>query len=485
VSDEPEVGQQEQSERPPRRIPYSFAKDAFAAELHEKYGSLEPGTETGDRRSVAGRVMLIRRQGKLCFATLADQSGRIQLFAPAAATADFEDFSHLSLGDWVGVRGEVMTTRKGELSVKVEEWELLARTRRPFPDKWHGISDTDTRYRQRELDLWVTEESRRAFTLRSRMISAMRRWMDDEGFMEVETPMLHGIAGGALAKPFITHHNALDRDLYLRIAPELYLKRLVVGGFEKVYEIGRNFRNEGISTRHQPEFTMLESYEAYADYHRVAEMTEQLVAHAVEAALGTTELIYQGEPLDLTPPWRRASMTDLIEEHAGVRVDMRTPLEQLRKLLTEHGGKADKEAGPGKLLVELYEAVAEHKIWQPTFVMDHPKEVSPLARDHRELPDMVERFEPVVAGRELGNAFSELTDPVEQRKRFEAQSARKAAGDEEAMSIDEDYVRALDYGLPPTGGLGIGIDRLVMLVADVPNIRDVITFPTLKELPQG
>ncbi len=466
-----------------RRIPYEFSKDTSTADLQARYGELEPGNETGDRCAVAGRVMLIRRQGKLCFATLADQDGRVQLFAPAQVTPDFEEFSKLSLGDWVGIHGEVMTTRKGELSVRVEDWVLLAPTHRPFPDKWHGMSDVDTRYRQRELDLWVTEESRRTFTLRSRVISAMRRYMDDHGFMEVETPMLHPIAGGALAKPFVTHHNALDRELYLRIAPELYLKRLVVGGFERVYEIGRNFRNEGISNRHQPEFTMLEGYQAYADYHEMMRLTEDLVASSVEAALGRTELIYQGRDLDLTPPWRRASMTELIEEHAGVRVDLRTPVEKLRVLVSEHGGKVDPQAGPGKLIVELYEAVAEDKLWQPTFVMDHPKEVSPLARDHRELPGMVERFEPVVAGRELGNAFSELTDPVDQRQRFEAQVDRRAAGDEEAMGLDESYIRALESGLPPTGGMSVGIDRLIMLVADAPNIRDVIAFPTLKELP--
>jgi len=466
-----------------RRIPYEFAKDTSTADLHTRYGELEPGQETGVRCAVAGRVMLIRRQGKLCFATLADQVGRVQLFAPAQTTPDFEEFSKLSLGDWVGIHGEVMTTRKGELSVKVEDWVLLAPTLHPFPDKWHGLSDTDTRYRQRELDLWVTEETRRTFTLRSQVISAMRGYMDDHGFMEVETPLLHPIVGGATAKPFTTHHNALDRELYLRIAPELYLKRLVVGGFERVYEIGRNFRNEGISNRHQPEFTMLEGYQAYADYHEMMRLTENLVASSVEAALGRTELSYQGRDLDLTPPWRRASMTELIEEHSGLKVGMETPLEELKAMVTKHGGQVDQHAGPGKLIVELYEAVAEDKLWQPTFVMDHPKEVSPLARDHRDLPGMVERFEPVIAGRELGNAFSELTDPVDQRERFEAQVARKDAGDEEAMGLDEAYIRALESGLPPTGGMSVGIDRLIMLVADAPNIRDVIAFPTLKELP--
>ena len=464
-------------------LPSTFAKDASAAELHERFDGLGAGEESGQRFTVAGRVMLIRRQGKLCFATLADQSGRIQLFSALDATERFEDFAKLSLGDWVGASGEAMKTRKGEFSVKVASWQMLAPTRRPFPDKWHGLSDIDTRYRQRELDLWVSEETRAIFQIRTRLISAMRRYLDEHGFMEVETPMLHPIVGGASAKPFVTHHNALDRELYLRIAPELYLKRLVVGGFERVYEIGRNFRNEGISPCHQPEFTMLEAYQAYGDYHDMMSLTEGLVASSVEAAVGTTKLTYQGRELDLTPPWRRASMVDLIEEHAGVRVDLRTPVEKLRALVEEHGGTVDASGGPGRLIVELYEQVAEADLWEPTFVMDHPKEVSPLARDHRELEGFVERFEPVIAGRELGNAFSELTDPVDQRERFEAQAARQAAGDEEAMGIDEEYIRALEYGLPGTGGMSVGIDRLVMLITDVSNIRDVITFPTLKAAP--
>ncbi|MBW3536140.1 MAG: lysine--tRNA ligase [Actinobacteria bacterium] len=466
-------------------LPYTFPKDSNAGDLHEEFAELGDGEETGRQATVAGRVMLIRRQGKLCFATLADQTGRIQLFAPANVTENFEEFSKLSLGDWVGASGEVMKTRKGELSVKVASWRLLAPTRRPFPDKWHGLSDTDTRYRQRELDLWVSEDTRKTFQIRTRVISAMRRYLDEQGFMEVETPMLHQVAGGAYAKPFLTHHNALDRELSLRIAPELYLKRLVVGGFERVYEIGRNFRNEGISNRHQPEFTMLEAYQAYTDYLGVMKLTEDLVAVALESAIGTLKVTYQGRDLDLTPPWRRASMLDLIEEYADVRVDLRTPVEELRALVEEHVGspKPDPEAGAGKWIVELYEQVAESHIWDPTFVMDHPKEVSPLARDHRELDGFVERFEPVIAGRELGNAFSELTDPDEQRARFEAQAARKAAGDEEAMGIDEEFIRALEYGLPGTGGMSVGIDRLVMLITDSPNIRDVIAFPTLKAAP--
>ena len=461
-------------------IPYRYEVDARAGELHERYAELAPGTETDHVVTVAGRLLLKRVQGKVVFGTLQDSTGRIQLFASAASTPDFDGFAGLSLGDWVGVRGAVMTTRKGELSVRADEWVLLAEARRPFPDKWHGMTDTDTRYRQRYVDLWVNEDARQTFILRSRLLSLTRRWLEDRGFLEVETPVFHPIPGGAAAKPFTTHHNALDLDLYLRIAPELYLKRLTVGGFEKVFEIARVFRNEGLSPRHNPEFTMLELYEAYADYGDMMRVTEELVAYLATELRGTTRLTYQGRELDLTPPWRRASMVELIEEHTGLRVDVRQPIEELRAVLDERGVPWEPAWGTGKLIVELYEKTTESAIWGPVFVLDYPKEVSPLAREHRELPGMVERFEPIVAGRELGNAFSELQDPVEQRATFEAQAAAKAAGDDEAMPIDEDYLRALEYGLPPTGGLGIGVDRLVMLLADVASIRDVILFPTLR-----
>ncbi|HET7488630.1 MAG TPA: lysine--tRNA ligase [Acidimicrobiales bacterium] len=461
-------------------IPYRFERDRDAASLQAEFGGLEAGAETGATASVAGRLMLRRVQGKLAFGTLQDSSGRVQLFARKGRTPDFDTFCALSLGDWIGVRGEVLKTRTGELSVSVDEWVLLAEARRSFPDKWHGITDVDTRYRQRYVDLWVTDEARRTFLLRSRLISLLRRFLEDRGFVEVETPIFHPVAGGAAARPFVTHHNALDLDLYLRIATELYLKRLVVGGFEKVFEVGRTFRNEGLSPRHNPEFTMLEVYEAYADYGDMMALTEGLVVHLATELCGTTHLTYGGRELDLTPPWRRATLTELVEEHAHVHVDVDMPVEDLRKVAEDHGIEPQSGWGPGKLVLEIYEKTTESQLWGPVFVCDYPQEVSPLARVHRERPGLVERFEAILAGRELANAFSELVDPDDQRRRFEDQARAKAAGDEEAMDLDEDFLRALDYGFPPTGGLGIGIDRLVMLLADAHHIRDVLLFPTLR-----
>ncbi|MGQ0431684.1 MAG: lysine--tRNA ligase [Microthrixaceae bacterium] len=461
--------------------PYRFEVTATTADLRAVHDGLADGEETGIIVSVAGRVMLHRAQGKLAFATLRDGSGgEIQLFALAALTEDFEAFTKISLGDWVGANGEVVKTKRGELSVKVGSWVMLAETRRGFGDKWKGVTDVDTRYRQRYVDLWANPESRTTFLQRSRIFSLTRRWLDERGFLEVETPTFHPIPGGALAKPFTTHHNALDHDFFLRIAPELYLKRLTVGGFERVFELARVFRNEGLSTRHLPEFTMLELYQAYGDYHDVMELTEELVAHLAMELHGTTKLSYDGRDLDLTTPWRRATLTDLVEEHAGVHVDVRMPIDDLRRIANEHGVEVKDDYGPGKLVHEIYEKTTEAQLWGPVFVVDYPKEVSPLARDHRELPDMVERFEAIVAGRELCNAFSELVDPDEQRARFEDQARQKASGDDEAMVVDEDYLRALEYGLPPTAGLGIGMDRLVMLLTDTQSIRDVVLFPTLR-----
>jgi lysyl-tRNA synthetase class 2 len=461
-------------------VPYRFETNTTLQELRGEYGALEPGKETGVEVSVAGRLMLRRSQGRLAFGELRDSTGSIQLFCGEKWTKGFEDFTRLSLGDWIGVQGEVVATRTGELSVKVTSWVVLAETRRGFGDKWRGVTDVDLRYRQRYVDLWANERSRQVFLLRSRMLSLTRRWLEDRGFIEVETPVLHQIPGGATARPFVTHHNALDIDLYLRVAPELYLKRLVVGGFEKVFEIGRVFRNEGLSTRHNPEFTMLELYQAYADYRDAMVLIEELVSYLAIELLGTTSLTYAGRALDLTPPWRRATLYELITEHAAVSVDVEMPVESLRSIAESLGIPIDAAWGPGKLVLEIFEKTTEPNLWGPVFVCDYPKEVSPLARDHRTQPGLVERFEPIVAGRELGNAFSELVDPDEQRLRFEDQARARAAGDEEAMAIDEDYLRALEYGLPPTAGLGIGIDRLAMLLTGVEAIRDVILFPTLR-----
>jgi lysyl-tRNA synthetase class 2 len=464
----------------PRTQPYRYERTATAAELAAAHADLPAGEGAGLVVSVAGRLMLRREMGKLAFGDLRDSSGGVQLFAGATWTADFDGFIHLSLGDWIGATGEVVRTRTGELSVRVDEWVLLAATRRSFGDKWRGISDADLRYRQRYADLWANEGSRETFLLRSRAVSLTRRWLDDRGFVEVETPVLHPIPGGALARPFVTHHNALDLDLYLRIAPELYLKRLVVGGIERVFEIARVFRNEGLSPRHNPEFTMLELYQAYADYHDLMTLTEELVAYLATTLLGTTQLNYGGRPLDLTPPWRRATLTELVAEQTGLEMDLATPVDELRRIAGDHGIPVKDGWGPGKLLLEIYEKTTESALWGPIFVMDYPKEVSPLSRDHRSSPDLVERFEAIVAGRELCNAFTELTDPDEQRRRFEAQAAARATGDDEAMVVDEDYLRALEYGLPPTAGIGIGMDRLVMLLAGVDAIRDVVLFPTLR-----
>jgi len=461
-------------------IPYRYPVTHRAEEVVAGWGILQPGAESGDVVSVSGRVMLLRTQGKVAFAELRDSSGSIQLFAQAGTTEDLEGFVRLNLGDWIGARGEVVRTRRGELSVKVHQWVLLAQARRSFGDKWRGVSDVETRYRQREVDLWANESSRRTLLIRGEIVRRLRERLWAQGFVEVETPILHPVHSGGEARPFTTYHNALSSQLYLRVAPELYLKRLVIGGFEKVFEIGRLFRNEGISPRHNPEFSTLELYWAYADYTDLMALFEELVAGVAVDVLGTTELTYQGRPLDLTPPWRRATMAELILEHTGNALSVQTPRAELARLVASTGARVEESWGPGKLLAEYYEKTTETELWGPVFVCDFPEEVSPLARRHRDAPGLVERFEPVVAGRELGNAFSELIDPDDQRDRFLAQAARRAAGDEEAMALDEEYLRAMEHGLPPTAGLGLGIDRLAMLLTDSANIREVIAFPTLR-----
>jgi lysyl-tRNA synthetase, class II len=461
-------------------VPYRVEVTDRASQLQAEHRDLGAGDDSGRVATVAGRVMLLRDMGRMAFATLRDSSGAIQLWGKANVTEHYAEFTALNLGDWVVATGQVVRTKRGELSIEVDTWQLLAETRRGFGDKWHGVTDADLRYRQRYVDLWVNEDSRRVFQARSRLLSLTRRFLEDRGFVEVETPMFQPLAGGALARPFVTHHNALDIDLFLRIAPELYLKRLVVGGFERVFELGRVFRNEGIDRRHNPEFTMLELYQAYADYADMMSLTEELVAHLAEEVCGSTVISYGGRTVDLSPPWARRSLVDVVEEHAGIRVDVGMPVEDLRGIAADCGVEPDASWGPGKLVVEIYEKTTEAQLWGPLFVCDYPEEVSPLARAHRELPGLVERFEPIVAGRELGNAYTELVDPDEQRHRLEVQARQHSAGDEEAMVLDDDYVRALEYGLPPVGGLGLGMDRLMMLLTDTHNIRDVVLFPTLR-----
>jgi len=462
--------------------PYRFDRSDLAAELHDRYADLEPGAETGIEATVAGRLMNVRDMGRLAFGVLQDVSGRIQLFVSKSVLGaeGFSEFLNLDSGDWIGATGEIIATKKGELSVRVSSFTLLSKALRPMPDKWHGLKDVEARSRRRYVDLMVNEDSRAVALTRARVISELRRQFESRGFVEVETPVLLAQATGATARPFETHHNALDMDLSMRIATELFLKRLVVGGIERVFEIGRIFRNEGVDSTHNPEFTMLEAYQAFADYGDIMELIEEVFSGVAVAATGTATLTYQDRLLDLTPPFRRARLVDLVTEAVGEDVSIDTPVENLRTLAVGRGVSVDPSWGPGRILFELYEELVEAGLWEPTFVTDYPKEVSPLARVHRDDPELTERFELVIFGSEYANAFSELNDPFDQRERFEAQAAARAAGDDEAHPIDEDYILALEYGLPPTGGLGIGVDRLVMLLTDRKHIREVILFPTMR-----
>jgi lysyl-tRNA synthetase class 2 len=472
--------------------PYAlrFEPSHGTAELQQAHADLPNGEERDLAVAVAGRVMTRRVMGKLAFFTLADQQGTIQLFIEKATLAaslpdDPEAFAQITslvdAGDLIGVEGTLRRTDRGELSVKVKRWQMLSKSLQPLPDKWHGLADVEKRYRQRYLDLIVSPHTRETFRRRALLVSGMRRWLDERGFLEIETPVLQSVPGGADARPFETHHNALDLPLTLRIATELHLKRLVVGGFERVYELGRIFRNEGVSTRHNPEFTSVEIYQAYADYGDMMELTEQLIAHVCQQVCGSTRITYQGSAIDLTPPWRRATMHELVQHATGLdfarfacRADAAAAIEAQGLAVPELADSV------GRLLVEVFEQRVEAELIQPTFVIDYPVETSPLARAHRSKPGLVERFELFIAGRETANAFSELIDPLDQRQRLEAQQARKAAGDLEAQVVDEDFLHALEVGMPPTGGLGIGIDRLVMLLTDSPSIRDVIAFPLLR-----
>ncbi len=433
--------------------------------------------------SLAGRMMSLRLHGKISFAHIKDQTGKIQIFVQRDVVgADFyrNVFKKLDVGDIIGVKGHLFRTKTGELTVNCKEVTLLSKVLRPLPEKWHGLRDIETRYRQRYLDLIVNEDSRRVFEIRSEVIRLIREYLVSKGFVEVETPMMQPIPGGAAARPFVTHHNALDIDLYLRIAPELYLKRLVVGGFDRVFELGKCFRNEGISSMHNPEFTMVEFYMAYADYRDLMELTEDMISSIVKKIHGITKITYQGQELDFTPPWRKVSFYEALVEIGGVPESVIHDEKRARELAKDLEIDVDTIQSHGKVLGEIFEKTVEDKLIQPTFVYDYPKDISPLAKSKEDDPDLVERFELMVAGREIANAYTELNDPLDQKERFLQQLRERAAGDEEAHRMDEDYIVALEYGLPPTAGEGIGIDRLVMLVADAPSIRDVILFPTLR-----
>ncbi|WP_454193168.1 lysine--tRNA ligase [Paenibacillus sp. Marseille-Q7038] len=432
--------------------------------------------------SIAGRIMAKRGMGKASFAHIQDLSGRIQIYVrkDTVAEAQYDAFTLLDLGDIIGVKGTVFKTKTGETSIKVTELEVLSKSLYPLPDKYQGLKDVELRYRQRYVDLIMSSEVQQTFISRSKIIQSMRRYLDNLGYLEVETPTLHSIAGGAAARPFITHHNALDMELYMRIAIELHLKRLIVGGLEKVYEIGRVYRNEGISTRHNPEFTMIELYEAYADYKDIMELTENMVAHIAQEVLGKTKIDYQGHEVDLTPSWRRVSMVDAVKEVKGVDFGIEMTNEEAHRLAKEHNVPVEKHMTFGHILNAFFEEFVEETLIQPTFVYGHPVEISPLAKKNEEDPRFTDRFELFIVGREHANAFSELNDPIDQRQRFEAQLLEKEHGNDEAHDMDDDFIRALEYGMPPTGGLGIGIDRLVMLLTNAPSIRDVLLFPHMR-----
>jgi lysyl-tRNA synthetase class 2 len=456
---------------------FGFEPTRTAAEVRERHGGLGPGQETDDEVAVAGRVVLARRFGRLVFFTLRDRSGDLQLFCDEGSmdAASFSLLEEVDLGDIVGARGRVMTTKKGELSVRVERLAMLSKALRPLPEKWHGLRDPDLQQRYRYLQLVTDPGARRVVDARAKTLRAFRRALDERGFVEVETPVLHPTAGGAIARPFVTHHRTLGVDLYLRIALELYLKRLLVGGLERVYEIGRNFRNEGIDRDHNPEFTMLELYQAYGDYHSMIEIGQALIQAAALEVRGSLRFEHRGRELDLGGEWRRVSMLELASEATGEEIALGR--EDLGEIARRHGIDAHPTWGPGKLVLELYEKLVEEHLWDPVWVMDLPREVSPLARPHRSIPGLVEHADLVIAGMEIIPAYSELSDPDEQRRSFEIQAEARAKGEEETHPMDEDFLLALEHGMPPAGGLGLGVDRLLKILADASSIRDVILFP--------
>ncbi|HQQ33726.1 MAG TPA: lysine--tRNA ligase [Methylophilus sp.] len=466
-------------------FPNDFKPQHKAAALQSQYGVVDKETldPQGIPATIAGRMMLKRVMGKASFATVQDTSGRIQLYVARDEIGEelYESFKHWDLGDIVGASGRLMKTKTGELSIHVSEIRLLTKSLRPLPEKFHGLSDQEIKYRQRYVDLITSEETRATFMARSKVVSAIRSFMVQNEFLEVETPMLHPIPGGAAAKPFITHHNALDMQMFMRIAPELYLKRLVVGGFDRVFEVNRNFRNEGLSVRHNPEFTMMEFYAAYTDYQWLMDFTEQCIRNAAIAACGTAVVSYDGREVDLSKPFERLTIVQAIQKYAPkYTLEQLNDADFLRTDLYKRGIKVFEHAGLGSLQLSLFEETAESQLWQPTYIIDYPVEVSPLARASDKDPTITERFELFITGREMANGFSELNDAEDQAARFMEQVKAKEAGDDEAMYYDADFIRALEYGMPPTGGCGIGIDRLVMLLTDSPSIRDVILFPHMR-----
>ena len=448
-----------------------------AQDILENFESLQ-----GNSVKIAGRIMTVRGHGKASFINVADMSGKIQVYLRQDVLGEelYGRFSLLDIGDIIGVEGLVFKTQRGEISVKATNFEIQAKSLRPLPEKFHGLKDVETRYRQRYLDLIVNPDVRNSFVMRSKIIKELRNYLDNQDFLEVETPMMHPIAGGAAARPFVTYHNALDMNLYMRIAPELYLKRLIVGGFEKVYEVGRVFRNEGISIRHNPEFTSVELYQAFADYNDLMALTENIVAHVAQATLGTTKINYQGTAIDLTPSWTRMSMVEAVEKYTGVNFNNVTTLEQAQAEAAKLGVKYEKKDGIGGILNNIFEDKVEEHLIQPTFITGHPTEISPLAKRNKDNPEITDRFEVFIYGREIANGFSELNDPIDQEGRFMEQVQQRESGDDEAHMMDHDYVTALEYGLAPTGGLGIGIDRLVMFLTDSASIRDVLLFPHMR-----
>jgi len=453
-----------------------FERTEFAQNIKDDFENLEDQYVT-----VAGRIMARRGHGKAGFANLQDPSGIIQLYFKSDDLGEerYTLYEKCDIGDILGITGKVFRTKRGEISVAVSDLVYLSKSLHPLPEKWHGLKDVELRYRQRYVDLIVNPGVRQVFLKRSQIIRSIRHYLDEQGFLEVETPMMQPIAGGAAARPFITHHNALDMDLYLRIAPELYLKRLLVGGIERVYEINRNFRNEGISTKHNPEFTMVEMYQAYGDYQVMMELAENMIYQVVMETMGTPVVEYQGTTLDFSLPWKRITMLDAINEYAGIDLND-ADLEEARKLAASIGIGPDKNASRGEIINLVFEEKVEPQLIQPTFVYKYPVEISPLAKRNRENSQFTDRFEIFIMNRELGNAFSELNDPLDQRERFESQVSKRNQGDAEAHMMDEDYLNALEYGMPPAGGMGIGVDRLVMILTDSPSIRDVILFPTLR-----